>query len=45
MHCIDLPLELLCNGFHHMDDPGILSLSFHKKTSCFFSGGADGIIK
>jgi hypothetical protein len=25
--------------------PGILSLAFHQKTTCFLSGGTDGIIK
>lgn len=67
MHCLDLPLEFLCRGFHHPEDPGvstksnhfillslslptssmvgILSLSFHQRTTCFFSGGVDGIIK
>lgn len=57
MHCLDLPLELLSRGYHHPEDPGtlisigfivatgILSLSFHKLTSCLFSGGVDGIIK
>mmetsp|Transcript_1224 Transcript_1224/g.1999 ORF Transcript_1224/g.1999 Transcript_1224/m.1999 type:complete len:482 (+) Transcript_1224:1200-2645(+) len=45
MHCLDLPLDGLSNGFHDPDDPGILSLAFHNRTSCFFSGGTDGIIK
>ncbi|CAE7462462.1 unnamed protein product, partial [Symbiodinium microadriaticum] len=49
MQCLDLPLELLTTGFHDPEDPvlcltGILSLTFHKKSTCFLSGGTDGII-
>jgi hypothetical protein len=37
VHLSFLLFELLCEG--------ILSLSFHKFSSCLFSGGVDGVIK
>lgn len=33
------------DGFHHRDDPGILSLCFHDRTKTVFSGGNDATVR
>jgi hypothetical protein len=38
---IELPVETLMKSKHDPEDPGVLSLAFHKKSSTFFSGGND----
>ena len=40
-----LPSESLFQSHHDPEDPGVLSLAFHKKSNTFFSGGVDRVIK